>query len=388
MTNYDIAVVGAGPVGSTFARYATENGLEVAMLEKKKEVGVPLQCAGLLGKIIREVNILPDELILNQFYGAYLHSPSDIILSVGKKEPEAYVLDRVAYDKFLTQLAVDAGTELFLNHRVKKVNVKSGSLELQDKEISAEVIVGSDGHSSVVSSQFNPVSKTVQAAQYLVDMGEGTFEDDYVHLYVDSGISPGFLWLIPLSDSMARIGLFADHDYQRLNGILKKFLSNNHRASILKKYHGLIPVYDPKKKIVEDRAILLGDAASQVKPTTGGGLTMGFICAKIASQVVSRAIELGDTKILKDYDVEYRKIFENELKMQLKVQKSFKLFTNDDLDYMFLKLKEKDAESIISQYGNMDSQSRLVKEMLKTGLMFSILPKLLSRRIANLWNFF
>ncbi|MCE7699035.1 MAG: NAD(P)/FAD-dependent oxidoreductase, partial [Methanobacterium paludis] len=121
MSNYDIVVVGAGPVGSTFARYMAEEGFKVGIMERKKEVGVPLQCAGLVGKKIKKLNIVPDEFILNKVYGAYLHSPSGTVLSVSKKEPEAYVLDRVAYDKFLAELAVDKGAELLLNHRVDHV---------------------------------------------------------------------------------------------------------------------------------------------------------------------------------------------------------------------------------------------------------------------------
>jgi hypothetical protein len=72
--------------------------------------------------------------------------------------------------------------------------------------------------------------------------------------------------------------------------------------------------------------------------------------------------------------------------MQLEVQKTFKSLSNDDLDSMFLKLKEKGAEEMISKYGDIDSQSPLVKEMIKTGMFFSILPKILSRRISSLWQ--
>ncbi|MGZ7049366.1 MAG: geranylgeranyl reductase family protein [Methanobacterium sp.] len=389
MKDYDVAVIGAGPIGSTFARYVAEKGLNVAIFEKKKEVGVPLQCAGLLGKKIKEVNVLPDEVIISKLNGAYLHSPSDMMLNVYKEEPVAYVLDRVAYDKYLSKLAVEKGAKLFLNHRVENIDVEKGEIYLKDKKITAKVIVGTDGHSSLVSKKFNGKPSSIHAAQFLMDTGNDCFSENLVHLYVDSKISPGFIWIIPISKRTARVGLFYDTEYKELNNILKDFACNNEflkDSKILKKYHGKIPVYNYKNKIVKGRAILIGDAASQIKPTTGGGLVIGFICAKMAAEDVVEAIKSDDISLLNNYQKRYKKKFENELKMQLKVQKTFESLTNSDLDSMFAKLKEKGAEKIISKYGDIDSQSPLVKEMLKTGMLFSILPKLLSRRILNLWK--
>ncbi|MEN4007130.1 MAG: geranylgeranyl reductase family protein [Methanobacteriaceae archaeon] len=389
MKDYDVAVVGAGPVGSTFARYAAEKGLKVAIFEKKKEVGSPLQCAGLLGKKIKDVNILPDEFIINEINGAYLHSPSDTVLKVGKKEPVAYVLDRIAYDKFLAELAVKKGAELFLNHRVENVDIEKGEIYFKDKKITAEVIAGTDGHSSIVSKKFNHDFASMQAVQYLLDTETDMFRENYVHIYADPKISPGFIWIIPLSKSTARVGLFGNREYKDLNNILKDFTANNEYlkdSKIIKKYYGVIPANNHKRDIVKKRAILIGDAASQVKPTTGGGLILGFVCAKIAADVVYEALKAGDIKILKNYQEEYRKMYKNEFKIQVKVQKTFGSLNREDLDSMFLKLKEKGAEEIISKYGDMDSQSHLVKEMIKTGMLFSILPKILSHRISNLWT--
>lgn len=392
MNHYDIAVVGAGPVGSTFARNMAEKGFKVAILEKKKEVGVPLQCAGLLGKKIKKVNKLPDEFIINSVRGAFLYSPADTVLSVSKKKSEAYVLDRVSYDKFLAELAVDSGADIFLNHSVKKVDSFDGDIHFkrsQNTKMSADVIVGADGHSSVISRSFNPPAKSFQAAQYLVDVGERRFKEDFVHLYVDSRVSPGFLWAIPLSENTARVGLFADANYQQLTQFLDELIKKRPElagATILKKFYGVIPKQNPQKKLMKDRVILLGDAASQVKPTTGGGLIMGFVCAKMASQIVSQALEDGDINILQNYPKTYDDKFKKELKVQLMVHKIFKSLTDSDLEYMFRKLKEEGAEDIISQYGDMDNQSPLVKEMFKRGILFSILPKMLSRGISSLWK--
>ena len=392
MKNYDVAVIGAGPVGSTFARKMAEKGFEVAILEKKKEIGVPLQCAGLVGKKIKKVNILPDEFIINPVNGGFLHSPEDTVLSVSKEKPEAYVLDRVEYDKFLARLAEDSGAEILLNHNVRGIDSVNGVITLKNKEktkISAEVLVGADGHSSIVSSAFNTSSESFQAAQFLVDVGEKRFQTDFVHLYVDSRVSPGFLWVIPLSASTARVGLFADASYQQLTLILNELLNKRSElkgATILKKYYGVIPRHDPHKQLVKDRVLLLGDAASQVKPTTGGGLIMGFTSAQIASKAASKALGTDDMDILTDYNKQYQEKFKKELKVQLMVHKIFKSLTDDDLEYMFRKLKQEGAEEIISHYGDMDTQSTLVKEMFKRCIIFSILPKMLSWRISNLWK--
>jgi flavin-dependent dehydrogenase len=113
---------------------------------------------------------------------------------------------------------------------------------------------------------------------------------------------------------------------------------------------------------------------------------MGFKCAKIAADITSKALDNDDMGSLTDYESEYQNKFKKELNMQLRVQNLFKTLSDNDLDYMFNKLKEKGAEKIISEYGDMDGQSPLIKELLKTGLLFTILPKILSRRIFSLWK--
>jgi geranylgeranyl reductase family protein len=388
MRDYDVAVVGSGPVGSTLARYMVEEGFKVVILEKKRNVGVPLQCAGLLGKRIKKVNILPPEFIMNEVYGAYLYSPSETILKVSKNRPEAYVIDRVAYDKFLSDRAVDAGAQLMINHRVENVNIHSGEVLVRNGEkISAQVVVGADGYNSLVSRLFNPASENYEAVQYLMSVQD--VETDYVHLKTESQIAPGFLWIIPISESLVRVGMFSTLSYKEASAHLEGYIKKNpllKNSSYLQKYHGCIPIYNPKKQIVKNRTLLLGDAASQVKPTTGGGLTLGFLCAKLASEVMIKALDEEDMGILQEYQVLYGKKFGRELKTQRMVHKTFKSLSDDDLDFMFSKLKEVDAEDLISEYGDMDTQSPLVKEMLRRGIIFSILPQLLSRRISSLWK--
>lgn len=113
---------------------------------------------------------------------------------------------------------------------------------------------------------------------------------------------------------------------------------------------------------------------------------MGFKCVNMAVEPVSKALDNEDIKILREYEIEYRKKYRNELNTQLKVQKIFKSLTDADLDQMFLKLKEESAEDLISEYGDMDDQSPLIKQMIKSGLIFKIIPKIISRGITTLWK--
>lgn len=393
MTVYDVVVIGAGPVGSTFAREMSLKGYKVVILDKKRKIGVPLQCAGLLAKKIKEWNILPDEYILNEVKGAFIHSPSDDLLRVSKKDTAAYVIDRVGYDQFLAKQAVESGVELLLGHKVQKVD-DEGNIQIKNgKTLSGQIIVGADGHSSIVSSSFNPPDKSLSACQFLVEDEAANFDTDYVHLHVNSKLAPGFIWIIPLTSSTVRIGLFGEHNYHKLNSFILKFLQKSRlfkNPKILKKYQGRIPVYDPKKKLHMNNKILLGDAASQVKPTTGGGLLIGFKCASLAVPIVSRVLENGEISLLSDYEKEFRKEFRKELNIQLEVQKTYSSLRNKDLDHMFIKLKEENAEQLISQVGDIDDQSPLIKEMWREGLLLKILPRflptLLVRRIKT-WKY-
>ncbi|HHV75466.1 MAG TPA: FAD-dependent oxidoreductase, partial [Thermoanaerobacterium sp.] len=131
MWDYDVLVLGAGPIGSTLARLLAEKGFKVGLIEKKRIVGLPLQCAGLVSWKIKKVNILPDEFIINRIKGAIIHSPSDHTLKVSKDNVEAYVIDRISYDQYLAEEAVSHGVELLTNSKVTRVDHNQGKVTIK-----------------------------------------------------------------------------------------------------------------------------------------------------------------------------------------------------------------------------------------------------------------
>ena len=393
--DFDAVIVGAGPVGSTIAYYLSGNGLDVAIVDKKKQIGYPLQCAGILSRHIFEVNELPDEVIVNAVRGAFLHT-NNHILKVRKDEPVAYVIDRVAYDNFLFDRAVECGAE-FINQKVIGVKSKDGITCLSSgQKIKSKVIIGCDGYNSLLSKSMGNIQRNFPASQMLVEIDDNDMamfrnskEDtcNYVDTCLSDDILPGFLWVIPLKGNQYRVGLFSNRNHKIQNDVLRRFLDSNFEYEIIEKYKGFIPVFDDKNKLVENRLILIGDAAAQVKPTSGGELLIAFDACRMACRHVADAIANDDMAILKGYESEFRNKYLKEFNYQFKVQKTLDLLCDDDLDHLFLKLRENDCEKLICEYGDMDTQSKLVKEFIKRGLIFKIVPTFLFKKVTKIFGF-
>ena len=87
-TDYDVIVVGAGPIGSTAARYAAKNGASVLMIEEHASIGSPVGCTGLLStRAVSECDVRPsDSFVQNKVRGAFVHSMNGTCLPIDGKE--------------------------------------------------------------------------------------------------------------------------------------------------------------------------------------------------------------------------------------------------------------------------------------------------------------
>lgn len=395
--NFDseVAIIGSGPVGSTIAYYLSQNGIDVTLIDKKKQIGYPLQCAGILSKHIFEYNDLPENLVLNTVKGAFLHTKNHI-LNVKKQENVAYIIDRVAYDEFLFKRAIENGAK-FLNKKAIDYDIENGITYFSDDTpFKSKIIIGCEGYNSKLSETMGNVQSNYMASQMLVEIDDENmtnFRDsndainDYVDTYLMEDILPGFLWIIPTKNNLFRIGLFSNHTHRQQHELMTDFLNENFEYDIIEKYMGFIPIYNEKNDLVKNCAMLIGDAAGHVKPTSGGGLLIGFDACEIASRHIVNALKNDDISLLRDYQKEFNEKYHKEFNYQFKVQKTLSLLSDEDLDYFFLKLKQNDCENMISEYGDMDTQSTLVKEFIKRGLIFKIMPKFLFKKIINIFGF-
>lgn len=423
--DYDVTIIGGGPIGSTLAYELANDGIRVLVIDKKKVIGLPLQCAGIINKRVLNFNQIPNEIILNKVKGAFLHSKNHSI-KVSKDKNQALIIDRVSFDQYLYKRAIESGVESYLSSKVVFIDDFSGIVKFKKDSklntIRSKIIVGADGPLSMVSSSIGNDFNYFCASQYLVKVENNDNDSKgFVDLFAYRDLFPGFIWQIPIEENMFRIGLFSNHDYKRQSEILENFLQSDFKYDdykIIEKYKGKIPIYSKDNSLFKNRVLLIGDAAAQVKPTTGGGILIGFEACRIAKKAICNAlnsnefnalnssdfnqsnsnnfndlnfkkVDENDQKILqntfKNYQKDFEKRFLKEFSYQFKVQKTLSTLSDDDLDYLFIKLKEKEADKLISEYGDMDNQSILVKEFLKRGLILSLLPTIHKKELAKIW---
>ncbi|MBS3760378.1 geranylgeranyl reductase family protein [Halodesulfurarchaeum sp.] len=285
----DVVVVGAGPVGAHFARRAAEQGHDVVAFERGK-VGEPLACSGHVSRDLWE--FLPEgataDLRQHEIRGARFHlrEESERSYPFYRDEPISNVIDRVALDRKLADLASAAGASIRTNHTVTAVTEHPDSVSLKVQgpdgatQVEARVVVGADGPKSTVGRELGlpaPNELLVGALQHVPEPDHS----DFVDVMLD--IPRFFGWRIPRGEAGVEYGLAAPPDYDvvgRLEGWLER-----EDATAGPRFSGHVPI-GPPKRVHTDRAILLGDAAAQTKPFTGGGILYGLRAAEIAAEVL------------------------------------------------------------------------------------------------------
>ena len=341
MQNYDILIIGAGPAGSSAAINATKNGAKVLLIDKKRFIGEPVQCAEFIPKLIlNEIDISHDS-IVQETKGMKTFLPNGEYV---ESSLPGFILNRSRFDKELAQKAVENGVEVRSNTicRLKKGN-KIFIEENSKKEIIIpKVIIGADGPKSTVGKWIKNVNRDfVIGMQHSVPLISHL---DYIEVYFDKEFFGGYGWMFP-KDNSANVGIGIRYNPKSktvisLDIILKKFLKILEKNGKIKNNpfltsSGLIPVGGPLNT-VKTNIMLVGDAAGQTNPITGGGIPQAIICGKIAGKIAAQAIQKEDFEILKQYETKWREIFGKPLE-RAKIKRQFLESNWDQLDNIIKK---------------------------------------------------
>lgn len=312
----DILVIGAGPAGGAAAVAAAERGLSVLLIERKKEIGVPVQCAEFiplpLGNRARA-----DGVLLQRITGMKSILPSGAIEAT---DFPGLMIDRARFDQALAADAMAAGAEVWTHTRLGTLKDHYAGVQRGGEKfitpVSFKALIAADGpHSSVAELLGLAQMETVNTRQYTVELKRDYADTD---VWLSADYPGGYAWLFP-KNQQANLGLGAD---KRALNDLKCPLDALHRQladagiighAIQARTGGAIPVGGMREKIAIGNILFAGDAAGLTHPITGGGIAAAVISGELAGNAAADFIEQGNSKKLFEYEEDLRDQFEATL---------------------------------------------------------------------------
>jgi digeranylgeranylglycerophospholipid reductase len=293
---YDVIVVGAGPAGSYIAHELSSSGYDVAVFEEKSAPGLNACCTGIISTECFQSLDLGTDVILTKVNSAKFFSPSGRCLRFHVERVQAYVVNRLLLDKVITSKAQSQGAQYFFSSPVIDIIPGKDSIQAETSCLGAREIFSA--RAVVLANGFRPklprklglgeIKNFLVGAQAEIEVRDV----DEFEVYFGQEIAPGaFAWLVPTSTNKAYIGLLATSQAKRH---LQKFLNSltcqgritSREVEIEQK---AIPI-GTLARSYGDRVLVIGDAAGQVKPTTGGGIYFGHLGAQIAAEVLDEAL--------------------------------------------------------------------------------------------------
>jgi geranylgeranyl reductase family protein len=359
--DFDVIVAGGGVCGLIAAREIASSNLSVSVLEEDFEIGIPERCAGLISvKALASLGLFPSRRIINnEIKRAIIYSPLGSTVEINAKNQRVIVLNRREFDRELARIAERNGAFIDLGQRVSSIEDKNGLVKVKTArhEISAKILIDAKGLSSLKPEHGLGV---LQAAQY--DIQGSWFERDRVEIYLDNEATPGFFkWLVPLNDDTARLGVagYGINPIEHLDKFIK-----DHKAKVIKKIISPIFVGGASKNFIHGNVVAVGDAAGQTKPTTGGGIFTGGIGAFLAGRAVSESLLNNDPSALRDYEVDWRRVFGKELMIMSQGRRIYEKIDNGRIEKILKTLSSSNILDRLSDKADFDYHSIGILQIL------------------------
>lgn len=345
-----ITIIGAGPAGSYLASLLAEK--DVAVFEEHEKIGLPVQCTGITTQALAEILNIRKQFLVNKITNARIIAPNKKFIDMKLTKPNL-IIDRIKFDRYLAERAQDRGVKFYLNQKYKTCARTKGKLELyfdgRIKKFQTDVLVGADGPFSQVAKTTGlwKERKLVIGVQARMSM---EVEPETVEFYVNQGC---FGWVVPECDKIARVGIAA---FTQPNEKFRAFLKRRKigKCKVREYQSGVIPLHDPNIKTQDKNVYLLGDAATQIKATTFGGIVQGLLAAEELSKAILHK---------KNYEKLWKKRIGKDLKIGLMMRKKLDKFTDEDYNKLVGLFTQEKIKKIL-ETKDRDYPSRFMLEIL------------------------
>jgi digeranylgeranylglycerophospholipid reductase len=334
-----------------------------------------MQCTGIIGVECFERFQLSTCSVIREANSAKFFSPSGKIIRLQSERPQAYIVNRSAFDRQLADAAAAQGAKYF-------TSCKATSITIMADRVRTSTDTGEtfEGRTAVIASGFysklaqqlgmEKFSDFITGSQAEINIKDGSTLEE-IEIYLDQDLAPGFFaWLVPTSQQRALVGLFSRKTPRKhLQRFIKTLYDQGRIASSEATImHGGIPL-KPLGKTYCKRVILAGDAAGQVKPTTGGGVYYGMICAQLAVDTLKQAFEKNDfsERSMSGYQKAWQKEIGRELRNGYIARRIYEKSSNHLIDNLFDLSLKKGLHEIINESTDIsfDWHSKAFFEIIK-----------------------
>jgi geranylgeranyl reductase family protein len=323
---FDVLIAGAGPAGTSAAISLEKSGLSVGLFDKGKFPRDKICGDALSVDVVNQLKILSPELSVSfdqlsskiPSYGVQIFSPDgnhiDIPFVHNQEKRSGYVCPRLDFDNLLMQHARNlSNVSIFEEHNINAVESRKDQIRLETNHgsFSAPLIVGADGAHSVVSK--NLVGEKPDKDHYSAGLRvyyegvSGFHSENFIELHFFRDILPGYLWIFPLPENKANVGIgmlssVVSKKKVNLKETLHKLLCTDTRfkerfknAQPMEAVKGFgLPLGSKKRRLSGERFLLTGDAASLIDPFTGEGVANAIRSGRVAAGHILKCFEKND----------------------------------------------------------------------------------------------
>lgn len=374
MHKFDLTVIGGGHVGLSLSADLASQGYSVALIEKKRQIGERVVCTGIIGHEAFKKFDLPTETVVGKIQNIRFFSPSGNSFDYDPPNSLADVVNRSEFNRFYREKALRLGVQIFTGYDAKKVIQKKECIHIRafsegenESIFESQMLILATGVNSRLfrSVGIRPPSEFLSGAQIHIPF-DG---EDRTLIFSSQEMAKGsFGWLVPLPNGIARVGLMTEKNPLVGMRILLDQVMPGWRDDIREKDIDIRPIIqNPLERSVSDRVMVVGEAAGQIKTTTGGGIYYGLLGAQAALEVIARAFKKNRFKadVLSSYDKKWKKLMSDELRFGNYLRKVYSKFSDEQICDLFDKVAEKDIVSLAYSKANFDWHSGFMNAFVK-----------------------